>query len=600
MQITRRGCFLLLLCVGLLIPFAIAQQASSEATVFKAGSDVVLVPVIVHDSSGAPVNGLTKRDFTVLENGKPQTIATLEEVRGTTGAKPPSEAPGVFTNKFEGGNQPQRIAVIVLDMVNTTFSDQSYARRQLLKFLSQSVDQKQPVALMAINEKGIRVLHDFTTDTSVLVAALKGVTGAVPITPSVANKVDRGIILDSIKIAVAGNDQWLGADSPKYKDLVQDVEALASFQSLGDEEFAAGQRRNIAVTLESMQYLSQAYAGIPGKKSLIWVTGGFPFAINKSGNLVSPTVYTQGNLDFRRTREETTSGILGELPESTKTVQDSTLKNLEPLFEETMRMLDAANIAVYPVDAVGLVSFFPGAESSNVNMNVAREERARHADMAVTLETFAAMTGGANCFNTNDLVNCFRKASQDTENYYMLAYYRDQKNNKAGWRPLGVRVTRPGVQVRARTGYWYTNESPSANTARQMDIALALTSPLAYTSLPFTVKWQRSGEPPQKGKQVYKFIVSVPGNDVTVDEKNHSLNMEFVAAANGPTGNRIDQVGQHVAMQLKPDAVTQLRADGLSYDNKLLLPTGKYTVRFVVRDNLTGRTGSVVTSVVAD
>jgi hypothetical protein len=292
--------------------------------------------------------------------------------------------------------------------------------------------------------------------------------------------------------------------------------------------------------------------------------------------------------------------LLGELPESTKTVQDSTLKNLEPLFEETMRMLAASNFAVYPIDAVGLTSFFPGADSSTVNMSIAREERARHADTTATLETFAAMTGGTNCFNTNELVNCFRKASKDTESYYMVGYYRNQKNNKPGWRPLDVKVARPGLQVRARTGYWYSNDSPTANNSRQMDISLALTSPLAYTALPFTVRWQRTQEPAQKGKQPYKFIVSVPGDQISIDDKNHALNMEFVAAVTGPTGNREDQVAQHVTMGLKPEAVTQLRSDGLNYDNKLLLPPGKYTVHFVVRDNLTGRTGSVVTSVATD
>jgi hypothetical protein len=182
----------------------------------------------------------------------------------------------------------------------------------------------------------------------------------------------------------------------------------------------------------------------------------------------------------------------------------------------------------------------------------------------------------------------------------MVGYYRNQKNNKPGWRPLDVKVARPGLQVRARTGYWYSNDSPTANNSRQMDISLALTSPLAYTALPFTVRWQRTQEPAQKGKQPYKFIVSVPGDQISIDDKNHALNMEFVAAVTGPTGNREDQVAQHVTMGLKPEAVTQLRSDGLNYDNKLLLPPGKYTVHFVVRDNLTGRTGSVVTSVATD
>jgi hypothetical protein len=344
--------------------------------------------------------------------------------------------------------------------------------------------------------------------------------------------------------------------------------------------------------------LAQSFAGVPGKKSLIWVTGGFPFSITKQGNLTSPTVFAQGS--SRVSLSDTQAGVVGHLPESTAVLRDDAMKQLEPLYEETLRTLADTNIAVYPVDAVGLVSYFPNAESSNINLGLARNERERHSEVTSTLSNFASMTGGKPCFNTNDLTGCFNKAVRDTETYYLLGYARDKKNNKRGWRPIDVKVSRPGIQVSARSGYFFSDADPSADNARQLDVRMALASPINYTALPLTIEWQKLADPPQKGKLPYKFTVLVPGSAMNVDENNKVVNMEFIAVASGHTGEKIDQVSQRVKTDIKPDAVPRVRADGLSYDNRLFLPPGTYTVHFIVRDNITGRTGSIVKSVKAE
>ena len=82
-------------------------NAADQPTTFKAGSDVVLVPVTVRDASGAPVTGLTKDAFSVSESGKPQTITVFEEVHTATGAQPGTGKPNLFTNEISGDTQPQ-------------------------------------------------------------------------------------------------------------------------------------------------------------------------------------------------------------------------------------------------------------------------------------------------------------------------------------------------------------------------------------------------------------------------------------------------------------------------------------------------------------
>src|SRR5690242_6105771 len=111
----------ILLCLTFL-----TAMAADQAPTFKAGTDVVLVPVTVRDSSGAPVTGLTKAEFSISEGGKLQTISVFEEVHTATGVQPGTKQSNVFTNEFSGDMQPQRVTIIALDMSNTSFSDQAY------------------------------------------------------------------------------------------------------------------------------------------------------------------------------------------------------------------------------------------------------------------------------------------------------------------------------------------------------------------------------------------------------------------------------------------------------------------------------------------
>lgn len=144
-------------------------------------TNLVLVPVVVDDSGGNHVAGLTKNDFEVVENGKSKSIETFEEVKTTSApiGRAPTQ-PGIYSNMLSGGISPKRLTIFALDTVNTPFLDQEYARQQLIKFLAQRVDSQEPCALISIQGNGIRILHDFSSDPAVLVAALKKVVGGIP------------------------------------------------------------------------------------------------------------------------------------------------------------------------------------------------------------------------------------------------------------------------------------------------------------------------------------------------------------------------------------------------------------------------------------
>ena len=526
-------------------PPPIYERRYEGSVKFSSRSELVLVPAVVKDKSGNFVTGLNADDFTVTENGQPQKISTFEEVKPS--ASPvhrPRLEPMEYTNAVTGSSSPRRMTIIALDLVNTPFLDQARAREQLLKYLSEQVDANNLTALVTIHGKGITVIQDFTGDPKALVAGLRTVKGKLHLTEATSLSSPR---TDEI-IAQAAEDLGLAG-------------RLMEFASPGD---FGSYRQGVAVatTLEAFQHIAQAFAGVPGRKSLLWATGSFPFNIDDSGSILGgSSVYA--------------------------------------LYERTMQSLASANIAVYPVDVRGLMTVgLPDSSTPSTSRGaalpgpaIAAATRAQ-SDTITTLETFAAMTGGKAFYNRNDLSTSFKEASGDSGAYYMLGYYLDKKNTKPGWRKLKVKVARDDVHVRARTGFFVDQSTVDPNLTRELDLAVAVQSPLDYTALPITVRWtQAEGK---GGRRKVGFEIVLPANAATIEGADNRLSLEFLAIARTGTGESAANFGQTFQKKLTPEQAEQIRGSGITYHNVIEVSPGDYGVRFVVRDNVSGKMGSVL------
>jgi len=569
------------------------DQPTSPGITITSRTKFVLVPAVVDDGSGKHIAGLTKDSFEIVENGKKKVIATFEEIRTTS--RPIERAPnqrGTYTNALAGDTSAKRLTIYALDTVNTPFLDQAYARQQLVKFLANRVSSEEPCALISIQGNGIRILHDFSADPALLVAALKKVAGQSPGLTLSAQDLEQS---QGTPLGVSTGEQraYTGNGSPGLKQQIKSefetqTASIDSFVNGTDVAYAvSAQRNNTLATLEAFQHVAEAFAGVPGRKSLVWATASFPFGLDPTtGTLLSPNVFNQGQAVSVNIM--TSTGALPELPSSTQIRSSDDLRPLAPIYERTIQMLNDANISLYPVDARGLVTFFPDASTSRMaglpSFNQALFESSRQ-----TMVGFAEMTGGKAFYNRNDLDVAFAKAADDSASYYMLGYYLD-KGAKPGWHKLQVKVKEKG-QVRARNGFFVTPESRQTDT-RRMDIKMTLASPLDYTALPVVVGW--TGSQQAGAKKKVAFQVTLPPSAGLVDEsdRNH-LNLEVVALARKPDGQTADQFAEHLETNLKPEDMPALHKDGVNYNSNLQLPPGEYIVRFIVRDNLTGRIGSV-------
>src|SRR6202171_2107501 len=438
------------------------EKENNSEVKFTARSELVLIPTLVTDKSGNHIRGLKKEDFTVLENSAEQKVATFEEISSDPQRLSRPRNLNEFSNSLAGGPSARRLTLIVLDLINTPFSDQVYARKDLLKYLTQSVDQREPTALYTLTRSGIHVIHDFATDPRVLVAALHRVKG------------DASHIVDSPEDveAVTGSaspDGSAGVDPAAVQSEAQRIQTMMEDSELNFQSFQ--QRLAITYTLQGMQQVAQGLAGFPGRKSLIWASGGFPFSVSDNTMQLAPAG------------------------------RDS-LTDVLPMYEHTWQLLNDAQIALYPVDVGGLqVSTTPGASIRRPGRNYTRNMSWRRMDTESTLQTFASMTGGRAYYNSNDLVKGFRDAVHDSAEYYMLGYYLDRSKTKAGWRKLAVKVKRDHVEVRARSGFFVTNATVDPEDTRTSDIASALNSPLDYTSLPLVVRWDKVEPSKEPGKK---------------------------------------------------------------------------------------------------
>jgi VWFA-related protein len=539
-----------------------AQQASPSPRrqenehKFVSTTELVLVPVVVHDKSEAHVSGLSKNDFQLFEAGKPQNIAVFEEVKATTSPanRTPAES-GVYTNKLEQDRSTKRIVVIALDEINSPYLDQARARQQLIQHLVEAIGDGALTALVRIDGRGITVIHDFASDSRILVAGLRAVLAAEggKVSPTELDK----LAVPPPSEGVAGPRDY---NSPNLTAAVDSGKALKSFfEELARPAKQAAQGAAIEDTLEALEHIAHALAGIPGRKSLIWVTGSFSAALDP----FSPILQGRGQTYLRR----------------------------------TLQAVNDANIAVYPVDIRGLVTLDMGGIEEDIS---GRSLRAQFGNPVATpddpaqlrleaMRSFAASTGGLPFYNNNQVVEGIRRAIEDSSSYYLLGYYRSEKTSGMQWRPLTVKLDKAGVHVRSRSGFYAGKADEKIYTAELIN---ALNSPWDYTGVPISMRWTGAPASDGKEKKQVNFEISLPAASIGLAD--HHVQLQYAAAVRELDGKLVTRWGQVVNGAVTPDEEQHIITSGVTYRNALLVPQGKYLVRFVVRDDVTGHIGSVL------
>jgi VWFA-related protein len=479
-------------------PQSPATPDNSPAATFRSRTDLVLVPVVVRDHKGNHLPGLAKDAFRLQENGKEQTISVFEEVHPPAADAKPYLTPdrGYSNLPFDNARE-LRYTILVLDLLNTSIFQRADAKDNLSKFLAKGVTADQPVSLLCITSKGLKQVQPFSTDPKALIETLKNV-------------------------------------------------------DVGPESIMARPNRVIGA-INQIRDIAQAYAGIPGRKTLIFAAGFMPELTSEAA--IIPTSPYAG--DLRR----------------------------------MWAALNNSNIAVYTFLLM------------DWSRNNARGAVSR---LDLHMRDFAESTGGGECVEANGLMNCLDSAVEDSRSYYMLGFSVQADDRKPGWRDLKVKVSAEHVDVHARDGFYYGQpSSPTPPTVHDQEInALASTVPLS--AIPMFVKvlppaatdaaTEAAKEAStEKDKKKTQFLMTIPLAGVSVDPtQSNPLDLEVGAIALTRDTREAAEFLHPVRGNPKPEIVQAWARDGIKLQAELDLPPGSYDLRFFARDNNTGQIGTVV------
>jgi len=527
--------------------FAQTPDSSQPEIVFKSRSELVTVPVIVTDKFGAHVHSLKKEDFELMQDGARQNIADFEEVQKPSDIHVPAAVPGQFTNVLTSEPKPVNLTILMVDLLNTSITDQMNAKTALTQYLAELGKNPPPTSIFALTGGGLKVIHDFATDPGKLTTALQSTS---PQREAVEPAMQVNLNKDS---------------SPLMRQAFERLAEAEKHRELMEREIA------ILTTLRAMRQIAQSCAGLPGRKILLWASGGFPFSFSEIGEEMKTMSPTRASY-----------------------------ADLAPFYQETWKILNQSQVAVYPVDVRGLTTNMLTDVSADSPTRGYEHSEWTNSETIATFKAFAQMTGGLAFYNTNGLKRAFEKAADDNREYYMLSFYLNSHQAKTGWHKLNVRVKRRGTEVRARSGFYVNPNSDQHNDA---EIRVALGSPVNYTAVPIVGKWEKivSAADKEKGKKVVTFFLTMPANFADIDESdNNHIKWEFAAIALTATGVTAGSTVKTFDAHLNGESLRQVKVNGVDYRGGISVPPGEYMVHFAVRDRLSGRMGSVSTPLKVD
>jgi hypothetical protein len=265
-----------------------------------------------------------------------------------------------------------------------------------------------------------------------------------------------------------------------------------------------------------------------------------------------------------------------------------------PEYVRTWRALQDAQVVLYPVDVRGTINpapLDPSIRNPGWRSTTTAVYSKQQTDTGES--AFADATGGRAFYGTNDLKEAFEQAVRDSDQYYMLGYYiSSDQHPKSGWHSLSVKLARPHLELRARNGYFYQESATDLQATRDHDLSAAVFSPIDFTAIQLTARWMGTKQA-ELGKDA-AFELDMPPGFLDLDSSENQVQLDIVAQVKTLEGKPVGKTySRTIAGKLNASQAQMLREHGFSYAGAVTVPPGDYTVRFVVRDGLTGHMGSV-------
>ena len=522
------------------------RQEHDEDDVVRITSNLVQIDAVVTDKKGRQVTDLRADEFEIIVDKKPQQITNFSYVQNVSepepaaAAAPPGDKSGVAAPPPArlSPQEVRRTVAFVFNDLEMSWESVYYARKAIKKFVD---EQMQPGDLVAIipASGGSGALQQFTSDKRLLGAAIK-------------------------------NLRWKPQFSSGIRPFEPPVWTPTPFdQSPAERSFFEQRRERFSVgTLNALDAVVGALRELPGRKSLVLLSDGIP---------MPPAEDDSGRV----------------------------LAGINRVIESANR----ASVIIYAVDSRGLqtLGLYDAASSGAPrpeDFGRLLSSRSNYMfDSQIGMRALAEETGGVAYVNSNDIGGGVRRALEDQRGYYLIGYRPDEgtfdpATGRMRYHELKLKVTRPGLKVRTRRGFFgFTGKSltPSAvplSRSQQLRAALVSPFPAGGVSLRLTSFF---GHDVKAGPFVRSFI-HIDGRDLTFKPQpdgTYKSVIDVVALTFGVKGLVVNETNVTHTVTLTEKVYKQIQQAGLLYN--MVVPAkkpGGYQIRIAVRDTASERTGS--------
>lgn len=536
-------------------------QVSESTPTFSAGVELVTVDVVVTDKKNEPVTGLTRADFTILEDGKPQEISTFDSVSVPDApAAVPAAKPAVSVNNVEN-ERTGRTFVIVFDDVHLTLFQAQRAKVAIGQFLKTGVREGDRVSIIATGG-GAWWSTRMEAGRDDLMSILKRLEGRLvpdtsPERMSDSEAMRIHIYRDrQVEDRVARRFDTYGVTARQSQQETQPYSDGDPYvQSRAADVYYQAASRN-RITLQVLERVLMSLAATRGRKSLIMVSQGF--------------------------------------------IYDPQLDEFKSVVQTSRR----SNVAMYFVDTRGLggmpsfatAEFGPAIDNQDVGAAFGDEM-----EQAAGAETLAADSGGFSVKNTNDMNRGFERIASETKSYYLVGYHPNNTKADGRFRKIEVKVGRKDVRVRARKGYFAPIEGGTTNAAKKKeapgdpDIQAALDSPYEEKGIPMRMSsWVFDETLLGKANVIVATDVDVREFAFKEQEGRFLDGLEFLLVVAHLESGEFFRFDQKVDMKLLPATRERLGRTWFPVVREFELAPGSYQAKIVVRDSNSQRLGTVV------
>jgi VWFA-related protein len=402
------------------------------------------------------------------------------------------------------------------------------AHDSALKFLAKQMTAADLVSVVVFSSQ-LSVLANFTNDRAVLNKAV------AQILPGAASQL--------------ADNQYAAAQNGEY-DVQQDTQAAFTPDQTEFNVFNTDQK------LIAVEDLTNVLAGIPGRKALVEFTGG-----------------------ITQTGEENRA--------------------------ELRAATDAANradVSIYSIDARGMFATPPGGDvttaaatgTSMFSGAAVYHQTDQREDSRDTLATLSTDTGGRAFFDLGDLSDAFPKIEEENGGYYLVGYNLPPDAKRDGrWHAVNVKVNAPGAHVRYRNGYYAPRDFQHLEKEdREQQLADAMNSPNPSVELPIAVETAMFR---LSDTQVYVSISAKLSSSALDWAQKHNLHeaaFDFAAEVRTPSGQNAAALRDTITVHLDEQQFQQVHQSNLVYQGGVVLAPGTYQLKFVARENESGKVGT--------